>query len=111
MPPGDRLKSLITKKTFDFGDEDRAAKGKALINVVSGQDGRRTQALRRDLLEDMRVRCGSFLYDQIRTGSKNCCSAIKPTVFDNPQLDKTACYGSKALDHYRELSNLVVRGI
>lgn len=108
MPSGDRLKNLIMKKTFDFGSEDRAAKGKALINVVSVKTGDVEQA-KRDLLEDMRVRCGSFLYDQIRMGSKNCCSAIKPSVFDNPQLDKTACYGSKALDHYRELSNLVTQ--
>ena len=41
--------------------------------------------------------------------SKNCCSAIPPEVFHNPQLDKTACYNSKALEHYRELSNLVVQ--
>lgn len=39
MPPGDRLKTLIVKKTFHFGNEDRAAKGKALINVVSVKTG------------------------------------------------------------------------
>lgn len=108
MPPGDRLQNLIAKKTFDFGDEDRAAKGKALINVVSVKTGDVAQA-KRDLLEDMRVRCGAFLYDQIRAASKNCCSAIPPAVFSNAQLDKSACYNSKALEHYRELANLVVQ--
>ena len=57
----------------------------------------------------MRVRCGAYLYDQIRSNSKNCCSAIPPEVFSNPQLDKSACYNSKALEHYRELSNNVVQ--
>jgi type III restriction enzyme len=108
MPSGDRLKNLIIKKTFDFGDEDRAAKGKALINIVSVKTGDVSQA-KRDLLEDMRVRCGAYLYDQIRSNSKNCCSAIPPEVFSSPQLDKSACYNSKALEHYRELSNTVVQ--
>jgi type III restriction enzyme len=108
MPPGDRLKNLIAKKTFDFGDADRAAKGKAWINVVSVKTGEVAQA-KRDLLEDMRVRCGAFLYDQIRTLSKNCCSAIPPEIFSGPELDKSACYNSKALEHYREVANLVVQ--
>jgi type III restriction enzyme len=108
MPPGDRLRKLIARKTFDFTEEDRAARGKALINIVSVATGEVSQA-KRDLLEDMRVRCGTFLYEQIRILSKNCCSAIHPDAFSGPQLDKTACYNSKALDHYRELAHLVVQ--
>jgi type III restriction enzyme len=107
VPPGDALKKLIHKKTFDFSDEDRAAKGRALINIVSVKTGDVSHA-QRDLLEDMRIRCGTFLYDQIRILSKNCCSAIHPDVFSNAQLDKTACYNSKALEHYRELAHNVV---
>ncbi len=107
VPPGDALKKLIQKKTFDFSDKDRAAKGKALINIVSVKTGDVAQA-QRDLLEDMRVRCGAFLYEQIRILSKNCCSAIHPDVFSNAQLDKSACYNSKALEHYRELAHSVV---
>jgi type III restriction enzyme len=107
MPPGDTLKKLIEKKTFDFGDEDRAAKGKALINIVSVRTGEVAQA-KRNLLEDMRVRCGAFLYEQIRILSKNCCSAIHPDLFSSAALDKTACYNSKALEHYRELARLCV---
>jgi type III restriction enzyme len=108
MPPGDALKKLITRKTFDFSDSDRAAKGKALINIVSVKTGAVSQATR-NLLEDMRVRCGAFLYDQIRMLSKNCCSAIHPDTFSSPALDKTACYNSKALEHYRELARAVVQ--
>jgi type III restriction enzyme len=59
MPPGDKLKNLIAKKTFDFSDEDRAAKGKAFINVVSVKTGEVSQG-KRDLLEDMRVKCGAL---------------------------------------------------
>jgi len=99
---------LIGKKTFDFGEGDRAAKGKALINIVSVKTGDVSQA-KRDLLEDMRVRCGGFLYEQIRILSKNCCSAIHPDVFSSPALDKTACYNSKALEHYREVARQVVQ--
>ena len=106
--PGDGLQSLIAKKTFNFSEEDRAAKGRALINIVSVKTGSVAQA-KRDLLEDMRVSCGSFLYDHIRILSKNCCSAIPPAVFERPQLDQSACYNSKALAHYRELAQLVVQ--
>jgi type III restriction enzyme len=108
MPTGDRLRKLIAKKTFDFSDDDRAARGKALINIVSVATGEVSQA-KRNLLEDMRVRCGTFLYEQIRILSKNCCSAIHPDAFSSPQLDKSACYNSKALDHYRELAHLAVQ--
>ena len=108
MPIGDRLRKLIAKKTFDFGDEDRAARGKALINIVSVATGDVSQA-KRDLLEDMRVRCGAFLYEQIRILSKNCCSAIHPDAFSNPQLDKSVCYNSKALDYYRDVAQATVQ--
>lgn len=108
MPPGDTLKKVITKKIFDFGEADRAAKGRALISIVSVKTGDVSQE-KRNLLEDMRVRCGAFLYEQIRILSKNCCSAIHPDVFSTPELDKTACYNSKALEHYRELARLGVQ--
>lgn len=108
MPAGNRLHKLIAKKTLDFSDEDRAASGKAFINIVSVATGDVSQA-RRDLLEDMRVRCGAFLYDQIRILSKNCCSAIHPDAFSNPQLDKSACYNSKALEYYREIAQRMVQ--
>jgi type III restriction enzyme len=97
MPKGDALGKLIKRKTFDFGEEDRSARGRALVNIVSVATGDVSQA-KRNLLEDMRVRCGSFLYENIRTLSKNCCSAIHPEAFSSAQLDKTACYNSKALD-------------
>ena len=64
---------------------------------------------KRNLLEDMRVRCGAFLYEQIRILSKNCCSAIHPDVFSSAALDKTACYNSKALEHYRDLARQIVQ--
>jgi type III restriction enzyme len=108
MPIGDRLRKLIAKKTLDFSDEDRAARGKALINIVSVATGDVSQA-KRDLLEDMRVRCGTFLYEQLRILSKNCCSAIHPDTFSSTQLDKSACYNSKALDYYRDLAQLAVQ--
>ena len=108
MPTGDRLRKLLLKKTIDFSEEDRAAQGKALINIVSVATGDVAQA-QRDLLEDMRVRCGAFLYEQIRILSKNCCSAIHPDAFSSLQLDKTACYNSKALDYYRDLAHSVVQ--
>jgi len=108
MPPGDRLRKAISKKTFDFSEEDRAARGQALINIVAVATGEVSQA-KRNLLEDMRVRCGAFLYEQIRILSKNCCSAIHPDAFSSPQLDKSACYNSKALEHYRELARQVVQ--
>ena len=108
MPPGEMLKKLIGKKIFDFGEKDRAARGKALINIVSVKTGDVAQA-KRNLLEDMRVRCGAFLCDQIRLLSKNCCSAIHPDVFSSAALEKTACYNSKALEHYRDLARQVVQ--
>jgi type III restriction enzyme len=108
MPAGDRLRKLIARKTLDFGEEDRAARGRALINVVSVATGDVSQG-RRDLLEDMRVRCGTFLYTQIRSLSKNCCSAIHPDAFSGPKLDKSGCYHSKALDYYHEVAELTVQ--
>jgi type III restriction enzyme len=107
MPIGDSLSKLIQKKTFDFSEADRAARGKALINIVSMATGEVSQA-KRNLLEDMRVRCGTFLYENIRMLSKNCASAIHPDAFSNTRLDKAACYNSKALEHYREVAQSVV---
>ena len=48
MPSGDWLRKLIAKKTFDFSEEDRAAKGKALINIVSVATGEVAQAVALD---------------------------------------------------------------
>lgn len=107
MPPGNVLTKLIASKTFDFGEVDRAAGGKALVNIVSVKTGKVAQD-RRDLLEDMRVRCGAFLYQQIRTLSKNCASAIHPDAFSGEALAKSACFGSKALEHYRGVARQVV---
>lgn len=108
VPTGARLRRLIAKKTIDFSEEDRAARGRALINIVSVATGDVSQA-QRNLLEDMRVRCGAYLYEQIRILSKNCCSAIHPDAFSSPQLEKTACYNSKALEYYRDLAHRVVQ--
>ncbi|MEJ7935267.1 hypothetical protein WG907_13515 [Sphingobium sp. AN558] len=108
MPAGDSLDALIKKKTFDFSDDDRSARGKALVNIVSVKTGDVSQE-KRNLLEDMRVQCGAFLYQNIRALSKNCVSAIHPSSFSNPQLDKTACYNSKALEHYRDVAHSVVQ--
>ena len=108
MPAGDTLGKLIKKKTFDFSEEDRAARGRALINIVSVKTGDISQ-VKRNLLEDMRVRCGAYLYENIRTLSKNCCNAVRPEAFTNPQLDKSACYNSKALEHFREVAQSVVQ--
>ena len=104
----DSLAKLIKRKTFDFSEGDRSARGKALVNIVSVATGDVAQT-KRNLLEDMRVRCGTFLYENIRTLSKNCCNAIKPGTFSSPQLDKAACYNSKALEHFREVAQSVVQ--
>ena len=108
LPRGGSLETLIKRKTLDFSDADRAAPGRAVINVVSVKTGAVTQDTR-DLLEDMRVRCGAYLQDQIRSLSKNCANAIPTGTFAGEYLDKTACYKSKALDYYRELAAEVVR--
>jgi type III restriction enzyme len=62
----------------------------------------------RDLLEDMRIPCGRYLQEQIRIMSKNCLNALNPALFSNAKLDKTACFRSKALEHYRELAIEIV---
>ncbi len=98
----------MEKKTYDFGEADRAAPGKALVNVVSVRTGDVTQASH-DLLEDMRIPCGVYLQEQIRILSKDCANSFHPGIFSNEQLDKTACYKSKALEHYHELAIDVVR--
>ena len=107
LPGDDKLRKLIRKRTYDFGSDDRAAPGRALVNIVSVRTGE-VQSQTRDLLEDMRVRCGAYLQGQIRVLSKNCSDSIPPNTFSNLKLDKTACYRSKALDHYHELAIDVV---
>lgn len=107
MPVGDLLRKLILSKTFDFSEEDRAAQGKALVNIVSVKTGDVSHNSR-DLLEDMRIRMGMYLYTQIRLLSRNCCSAIHPDQFNSAALNKSACFNSKALEHYRGLARLVV---
>lgn len=108
LPAGDPLRGLIKKRTYDFGSEDRTASGRALVNVVSVRTGE-VQQQTRDLLEDMRVRCGAYLQEQIRILSKNCTDSLPPSLFSNTKLDKTACYKSKALEHYHQLAAEVVR--
>lgn len=108
LPTGDSLRGLIKKRTYGFSSEDRMASGRALVNVVSVRTGDVEQQTR-DLLEDMRVRCGAYLQEQIRIMSKNCSDSLPPSIFLNSKLDKTACYKSKALEHYRDLAIDVVR--
>lgn len=107
MPTGGFLTDLIAKKTYDFSAADRAAKGKALVNVVSVKTGGVVQD-QRNLLEDMRIRCGAYLYQSIRSLSRNCANAIHPNAFSGDSLEKTACYNSKALEHYKVLAKEVV---
>lgn len=108
MPTGDRLRKLIAKKTFDFSAADRAAPGKAEIHIVSVKTGDATSMMR-DLIEDMRMPCGLFLQSQIRALSRNCANAIHSDAFTTKQLEKTACFGSKALAHYQQVAVDVVR--
>jgi type III restriction enzyme len=108
LPSTDHLEKLLKKKTYDFTDADRAAPGKAIISVVSVKTGDVKQQ-ERDLLEDMRMPCGRYLSEQIRTLSKSCLNSMNPALFTNDRLDKTACFGSKALTHYRELAIELVR--
>lgn len=108
LPVSGPLENLVKKRTLDLGEADRAAPGKAIINVVSVKTGSVSQQTR-DILEDMRVKCGTYLQEQIRILSKNCANSMRPATFFNPILDKTACYGSKALAHYHDLAVAVVR--
>ena len=105
---GDRLRSVVEKKTIGFAADDLAAPGKAIINIVSVKTGD-TEQKSRDLLEDMRVRCGAYLQEQIRSQSRNCVNAMHPGIFTGPKLDALACFHSKALEHYRGVANDVVR--
>lgn len=107
LPIAGALRKLIEQKTYDFGESALAARGKATVSVVSVKTGDVTQTSR-DLYEDMRVRCGTFLHDQIRALSRNCANSIPQAVFNTPGLDMTACYNSQALDHYREVASAVV---
>jgi type III restriction enzyme len=107
LPPHDILGKLLKKKTFDFSEEERSAPGKAVISIVSVKTGDVKQESR-DLCEDMRVRCGTYLHQQVRALSRDCANAMKPDLFTNEKLDKTACFNSKALNHYRELAMTLV---
>jgi len=107
-PMRNLLPDLIKRKTYDFGDADRAAPGRALVNIVSVRTGDVEQNTR-DLLEDMRIRCGRYLQEQIGSLSRSALNSMHLRVFSNDKLDKTACYRSRALEHYRELAVDVVR--
>lgn len=107
LPAGNVLRPIIERGTHDFGPDDLAAPGKALINVVSVRTGETTAQVR-DLLEDMKVRCGAYVRNQIRVLSKHCYNALPREAFTNPKLDRLACYGSPALTHYGELASKVV---
>lgn len=108
LPSAEQLEKLLRRKTFDFSEADRAAPGRALINIVSVKTGEVKQ-MKRDLLEDMRISCGRYLQEQIRILSKSCLNSMNPSLFGNERLDKTACFGSKALTHYRDLALDIVR--
>jgi type III restriction enzyme len=108
LPSVDHLEKLLKKKTYDFTVEDRAAPGRALISIVSVKTGDVVHQ-ERDLLEDMRSPCGRYLQEQIRVLSKSCLNSMNPALFSNEKLDKTACFGSKALLHYRGLALDLVR--
>lgn len=107
LPSSDVLERLIARKTFDFSEAERAASGKATVNIVSMRTGSVGQQTR-DLLEDMRIACGTYLQEQIRARFKACANSIASHIFTNSKLDKTACYGSQALEHYRALAAEVV---
>lgn len=107
LPSADHLEKLVKRKTYDFGEMDRAAPGRALINVVSVKTGDVKQKTR-NLLEDMRIPCGRYLQEQIRILSRNCLNAMNPAFFSNAMLDRTACFKSKALEHYRALAIEIV---
>jgi len=108
LPMIETLIKLIKGRTFSFNDDERASPGKALVSIVSVKTGETKQSVR-DLLEDMRVRCGSYLQNQIKVLSKGCANSLPPATFSNEKLDKTACYGSQALTHYAQLATEVVR--
>jgi type III restriction enzyme len=107
LPSPDALAKLLRKRTLSLSDEDRIAAGRALINIVSVRTGD-VQEQTIDLLEDMRVACGTYLQEQIRAQSKNCLNAMNPALFANAKLVATACYKSKALDYYKQLATDIV---
>ncbi len=108
IPRSDRLTRLLVAKTLQFSPEDCRSPGRALIDVVSMRTGQVTRQTR-DLLEDMRVKCGAYLQEQIRKLSRGCLNAMNPTLFANGSLNRTACYNSKALSYYRELAVELVK--
>lgn len=103
----DQLITLVRRKTMGFDADDLASPGKALVNIVSVRTGQVEQQSR-DLFEDMRIRCGDYLRNQIRSLSKSCSDAIPTDIFVGEKLDRLACYRSKALDYYREVAEEVV---
>lgn len=107
LPESTRLVDKIKSKVYSFGSDDRSSPGKALVNVVVVKTGEVKQS-NRDLLEDMRMRCGTYLQTQIRLLSKSCANTINPSVFQIEHLNLTACYGSKAIMHYEALAKDIV---
>ena len=108
LPSPEVLSKLLKKKSMTLSDEDRAAAGRALISVVSVRTGDVEQHTI-DLLENMRIACGTFLQEQIRMLSKNCLNAMDPALFTTEKLNQTACYKSLGLDHYRQVAVEIVR--
>ncbi len=102
--PGDLLKSLIEKKTYEFGDDELASPGKAYISVVSVKTGDVDQRTR-DLAEDMRIRCGTYLHLQIRSLSKDCANSIPPT--GNRSQGGDGIWASRGLRNGRHLWDVV----
>jgi type III restriction enzyme len=107
LPSPDVLSKLLKKRSMSLNDEDRAAAGRALISVVSVRTGDVEQRTI-DLLENMRIACGTFLQEQIRMLSKNCLNAMDPALFTTDKLNQTACYKSIALEHYRMVAGEIV---
>lgn len=108
LPSPDVLTKIIRKKSLSLSEGDRAAPGRAVINVVSVRTGDvKEHAI--DLFETMRIQCGVFLQQEIRRLSKNCLDAIDPALFTTQTLAETACFKSKALDYYRQVAIEIVR--
>jgi type III restriction enzyme len=108
LPSPEVLGKLLRKRIISLSDDDRAAAGRAMINIVCMKTGDVEQQTI-DLLEDMRVPCGTYLQDQIRSLSKSCLNAMNPSLFADDKLADTACYKSKALDYYKDLAVQLVR--
>jgi len=103
LPSPEVLAKGLARHTYGFSEEDRAAAGRALVNIVSVRTGE-VDEQEIDLFESTRVSCGTFLQQQIRALSKNCLNAMNPALFVNAKLQQTACYKSKALEHYKQVA-------